>query len=69
MILCFKKKAYDDIKFYEKPKVLITASWVMVKSRELVTWRTVCIPVGGRHSGSQLLQVRVPGMEGKASSA
>lgn len=69
MILHFKKKSYNNIKFDEKLRVLIATSWVIVKSNKLVTWRTVCIPVAGKHSGSQLLQVIVPGMEGKASLA
>lgn len=49
--------------------MLITASWVVAKSSKLITWKTACIPVASRHSGSQLLQVTVPGMEGKASLA
>lgn len=69
MILHFLKKSYNDIKFYEKPKMLITAPQVTAKNCKLVTWKTACIPEGGRHSESQLPQVIAPGMEGKASLA
>ena len=49
--------------------MLITASQVTAKNCKLVTWKIACIPEGGRHSDSQLPQVIVPGMEGKASLA
>lgn len=65
----FQKKSYNNIRFYEKPKRLIMTPWVIAKGSKLVTWRTVCILVAGRHSGSQLLQAIVPGREVKASSA